>query len=465
MQTNGSFHENLEQEARLDRQPEEEQAGQAWQESERCDRALIRGELERGVPEGEIEEHVALASDFVRLNPGPEGRDYVRRLIEEEKGDFHALSGATEPSYNAPPPARPRSNSAQRHEQQRSASQASTEQPAQGTTDLPAKPISPLASAPNPKTAQAETMAREYVNASFDADDWLAVVAVNRKSGETLQRISPARNIVSPEYQRWLRYLNATGSDVYVSLNTFKEHARGRTKEDLQEVRHVYLDLDKDGDRKLEAIRQDNAVPTPQFVLNTSPGKYQVIWRVEGIDQDQAEAMLRALAQRFGGDPAATDSTRVFRLPGFNNKKYDHDFQVTVSRESDAGAVYRADDFNISGRDGQRAGQMAVRPDQERASSPEHQSQSERDWQYAIRRLKAGDDPEQIIRKMASYRSHDQYDKSNPTNPVAPAKARPYYYAEQTVTKAVATLGMTKQPARAAKAASTTRETETAPSR
>lgn len=40
-----------------------------------------------------------------------------------------------------------------------------------------------------------------------------------------------------------------------------------------------------------------------------STGKFQVIWRVEGIDQDQAEAMLRTLAQRFGGDPAATDST------------------------------------------------------------------------------------------------------------------------------------------------------------
>lgn len=66
---------------------------------------------------------------------------------------------------------------------------------------------------------------------------------------------------------------------------------------------------------------------------------------------------------------------------------------------------------------------------------------------------------------MAAYRSQDRYDKNDPTKLIAPAKPRPYYYAEQTVTKAMATLGMTKQPTRAPKAASGSRETETAPSR
>jgi hypothetical protein len=95
----------------------------------------------------------------------------------------------------------------------------------------------------------------------------------------------------------------------------------------LEETRHLYLDLDKDAARKLEAVRQDHAVPPPNYVLNTPPGKYRVIWRVQGVHQHQAEAMLRTLAQRFGGDPAATDSTRIFRLPGFNNKKYPDDFR------------------------------------------------------------------------------------------------------------------------------------------
>ena len=53
-------------------------------ESEERDRDLIRQELERGVPEDQIEEHVALQSDFVRLNPGSDVRAYARHLIEDE---------------------------------------------------------------------------------------------------------------------------------------------------------------------------------------------------------------------------------------------------------------------------------------------------------------------------------------------------------------------------------------------
>lgn len=458
---NDSTRQGIDQQARLDRQHEEDAAFEARHESERRDRALVRAELERGVPEAEIEERVALASDFVRLNPGPEVRDYVRRLIEDEKDDYHALKDATEPFYDAPPSAP--SNGTERPERVEAATPSSPEQPPQEIAGLATEPVSPPPA--NPKTAEAEALAREYVSANFDPDDWLAVLAVNRKSGETLQRISPARNIVSAEYQRWLRYLNATGSDVYVSLNTFKEHARGRTKEDLNGIRHLYLDLDKDAGRKLEAIRQDNSVPAPNYVLNTSPGKFQVIWRVEGIEQGQAEEMLRTLAQRFGGDPAATDSTRVFRLPGFNNKKYPDDFQVTVSREAAAATVYHGEDFKVYGHEREPAGSASVTHYQERPLSQERATQSERDFAYAIRQLKKGEDPNQIIRRMASYRGKDRHDEKDATKLVAPAKARPYYYAERTVTKAMATLGITKPPARSARAAPGSREVDSAPSR
>jgi len=462
MHSNAGFHDGLDQQVHGH---DEDVGFQARCESELHDRTIVRQELDRGVPEAEIEEHLELASDFVRLNPGADARAYVRRLIEEEKGGFHALSDAEEPFHDGLPHA-PNSNGGERSERAQAATPRSGEQAQHELAAQPGKSsLTPAPVSPNPKTAEAEAVAREYVNANFDASDWLAVVAVNRKSGEITQRISPARNVVSSEYQRWLRYLNATGSDVYVSLNTFKEHARGRTKEDLEEIRHLYLDLDKDADRKLEAIRRDHSVPPPNHILNTSPGKFQVIWRVEGIDQDQAEAMLRTLAQRFGADPAATDSTRVFRLPGFNNKKYPEDFQVTASREASAAEVYRAEAFKVYGHDSERAGRIPAGPDQERPLSREQATQSERDFAYAIRKLKAGEDPNKVIRDMAAYRSRDRYDKSDATQRIARAKPRPYYYAEQTVTKAMATLGMTNQPARTAKAASGTRETEIVPSR
>ena len=174
------------------------------------------------------------------------------------------------------------------------------------------------------------------MNENFQPSDWLAVVVRNAKTGETIQRISTAEKISSPEFLAWLRHKNADGFDIYLSLNTFQNHARGRTKADVKDIRHLYLDLDEGAPEKLAGVHQDTTVPSPNYVLNTSPDKYQVIWKVEGISQDDGEALLRTLAHRFGGDPAATDSTRVFRLPGFSNKKYDQDFQVVFQSEAAA---------------------------------------------------------------------------------------------------------------------------------
>jgi len=41
------------------------------------------------------------------------------------------------------------------------------------------------------------------------------------------------------------------------------------------------------------------------------------------------------MVRKFGGDPAATDSTRVLRLPGFLNRKYEAEFRVQAVRHAD----------------------------------------------------------------------------------------------------------------------------------
>ena len=440
MEPNSNFSDRLNEQS-LPGHEHETEIFRDRRESEDRDRAMVREAVERGLPETEVEEQVLITSDFVWLNPGQDVRAYVRRLVDEEKGDLHGSSDQAA-SFREGPPDPAKSNP--------------TDRPAQSQTHAPGI---------KSRTIEAEAMARDYINENFKHDDWLAIVAINRKSGETLQRISRARNIVGPDYQRWLRHLNATGSDVYMSLNTFKDHARGRTKEDLKEIRHLYLDLDEGGAGKLEAIRQDSAIPKPNYVLNTSPGKFQVIWRVEGVGRDQAEAMLRTLAQRFGGDPAATDSTRVFRLPGFNNKKYEQDIQVTLKHEAPAVQVYTVEDFKLYEQDREAGNPEPAAQQAHRRSNGEAASQSEKDWQYAIRKLKAGEDPEQIIRAMARYRSKDLYDKNDSTRLIAPAKPKPRYYAEHTVARAMAHLGISKRPEAHENAATSSRESETAPSR
>src|SRR5207244_13471604 len=105
------------------------------------------------------------------------------------------------------------------------------------------------------------------------------------------------------------------------------------------------LDLDHGGPEALESVENSSAVTKPNYVLTSSPGKFQVVWKVEGMSLEEAEGLLHAMARELGGDPAATDATRVLRLPGFANKKDETDFYVEARRESTE--IYHLRDFKL----------------------------------------------------------------------------------------------------------------------
>jgi len=84
-----------------------------------------------------------------------------------------------------------------------------------------------------------------------------------------------------------------------------KDGASSRTKDSLKGIRHVYLDLDEDAQAALLDIRDSLDAPAPNFVLTTSPGKHQVVWKIEGVDTDQAEALLTFTGKSVWRDPAA----------------------------------------------------------------------------------------------------------------------------------------------------------------
>jgi hypothetical protein len=192
----------------------------------------------------------------------------------------------------------------------------------------------------------------------------------------------------------WLANQNASGSDVFVGMNPIKDGADSRTKENIKEIRHVYLDLDKNADNALQAIRNSTEVPAPNFVLDTSPGKHQVVWKLSGASQDDAESLLHTLANKFDGDLAATDSTRVLRLPGFANRKLSDEFIVQARQETEV--VYTLRDFTIPEDAPETPGQLE-HVESQRKLPDGHKSQSEQDWTYAKRALSRGDDPEVVL--------------------------------------------------------------------
>src|SRR5258708_2165382 len=103
--------------------------------------------------------------------------------------------------------------------------------------------------------------ASEYVRELFEAADNVAILVRNRGTGKTVQRIAKTETIASPEFQEWLAAQNAGGSDAFIGMNPIKEGAYNRTKDNIEDIRHVYLDLDRKGDESLEAIRDSPTVP------------------------------------------------------------------------------------------------------------------------------------------------------------------------------------------------------------
>jgi RepB DNA-primase from phage plasmid len=279
---------------------------------------------------------------------------------------------------------------------------------------------------------EAITPAR-YIRGNFETADRIAILVRNPKRGETTQRISTTAKVTDTPFQDWMRYKNdRDGCDIYVGMNALKATAFTRTKHDILAIRHLYADLDHDGSASLAAIEKSTLVPAPNYVLNTSPDKYQVIWRVEDIDVAQAETLLHAIAREFDGDQAATDAARVLRVPGFMNKKYDHDFLISAQHYSDR--IHHTRDFKLR-TEPVDSGYRQLRghsPSQPHKSEPRPISQSERDWAHVKSALASGADPEELIAQLARSRANDKSD--------------PNYYARLTVTKAVADLQIPSAP-------------------
>jgi len=263
-------------------------------------------------------------------------------------------------------------------------------------------------------------IAADFLSRSFRADETIAIVLRCLSPATIVQRIVTLERALAPRYLVWLAHENSTGSNVYFTANPLISGSRKRTKECVADVRHLYLDLDTDGEAKLATLRYSNSVPLPTAIVSTSPGKYQVLWRVESIPFEEQETLLKRLAITFGGDLACTDCNHVLRLPGFLNRKYDPAPLVTV--EYPRGSAAHCEDFK-------RANPLPhpdpfpVRIDPLKPTGKH--SNSEQDWGWILGELARGKDPVKLTRMLAERRS----DKPNPV-----------YYAQRTVDVASAWL-------------------------
>jgi hypothetical protein len=263
-------------------------------------------------------------------------------------------------------------------------------------------------------------IAGEFLSEWFGAEDTFALLLRHADPSRTRQRIVRQGDLLNSNYLGWLAHENAHGGNVYFSVNSLLAGTKKRTKNAIAEARALYLDLDEDGDRKMAAIRASDNVPQPSIVIRTSPGKYQILWRVRGFSIPEQEAMLKTLAAVFGGDRACTDCARVLRLPGFFNRKYAPACPVTLASDG-IGGVYSPEDFRVEMPSVALTDSGSVNVHRQRGSV----TQSESDWAWVMAQLAAGVPANQIVRELIALRR----DKPNP-----------HYYALRTVDVASAVL-------------------------
>jgi hypothetical protein len=266
------------------------------------------------------------------------------------------------------------------------------------------------------------TMATEFLTRCFAPEETIALLLRREEPVEIAQRIVRLEQAKAPAYMRWLAHANASGMNVYVAANPLRAGSRKRTKECIAGIRHLYLDIDCDGDARLAELRMSDAIPEPTAIISTSPSKYQVLWNVKGFDFEHQELTLKHLVVAFGGDAACTDCNRVIRIPGFHNTKYTPAYPVTV--EYMDGSISSPEYFHLAEGSPETVFRLGEVDRQFLARKPTH---SEQDWAWVLSELSSGKEAEQLTQTLADRRA----DKPNPL-----------YYARRTVDMASARLAL-----------------------
>jgi archaellum biogenesis ATPase FlaH len=124
------------------------------------------------------------------------------------------------------------------------------------------------------------------------------------------------------------------------------------SKDGILEIPAPWVDLDiyklSDDQKKESRQRYKNFPLKATFIIDSGGGRY-LFWILKESasreDIPKIENLLKRLAFYFHGDPAATDASRILRIPGSINHKYLHLPQVKLI-ESYPERQYNIEDFD-----------------------------------------------------------------------------------------------------------------------
>lgn len=110
---------------------------------------------------------------------------------------------------------------------------------------------------------------------------------------------------------------NGNGHGVFVVVNE-----GGQTAAAITRVRAVWADFDDtDVVARLNFSELNIDGQPPHMVVQSSPGKVHVYWKVDGLELAAFNGVQEAIAARYGSDRSVADLPRIMRLPGFIHHK------------------------------------------------------------------------------------------------------------------------------------------------
>jgi hypothetical protein len=226
-------------------------------------------------------------------------------------------------------------------------------------------------------------VAHKLLTRCFAPGEFIALLLRRENPVTGIQRVVLLERAVAPRCRGWFAHQNAAGANIYVSANPLRSGTRKRAKESVASVRHLYLEIDSDGEAKLAALKNSDRVPKPTPII-------------------------------------CTDCNRSVRVPGCLNLKHDPADLIAIQYPDDD--TSKANDFRL---DIPATNGRISRPHIPPREHPCRQSSSVLDWARVLHELAGGKDPIRLTWELGSRGS------DNPS---------PLYYAQRTVDVASARL-------------------------
>lgn len=166
----------------------------------------------------------------------------------------------------------------------------------------------------------------KYTSLLYNQTDRIALCLIR---GQAVQhRFLAVKDI--GKFIPFLQAMNCQGWNIYITPSVMKAGVKNRTKDSFMPEQDVVF-VDADNKQAMEKVRAK--YPYPTLVVKTSIGHYHIYWKLdEKISIEKQEDIMKFLARDIGADPAATDVSRVLRLPGFWHKSKDNTVDIVFSR-------------------------------------------------------------------------------------------------------------------------------------